>query len=148
MPYEYNAKLVRVIDGDSIVVSIDLGFGVWFNNQSIRMYGVDAPESRTRDEVEKVYGLLAKQYLIDRCPESFVIRTHADGKGKYGRILGEVICYVPEFDREMSINDAMIKQHLVAPYYGQSKEDIKEIHLANRKILMEAGKVGVSPDYR
>ena len=54
--YEYKCKLVRVVDGDTIDVDIDLGFGVWMRNQRIRMYGIDTPESRTSDPVEKIYG--------------------------------------------------------------------------------------------
>ena len=54
--YEYNCKMVRVVDGDTVDVDIDLGFGVWMRNQRIRMYGIDAPESRTSDPIEKIYG--------------------------------------------------------------------------------------------
>ena len=62
--YEYNCKLVKVVDGDTIDVDIDLGFGVWLQNQRIRLYGIDTPESRTSDKVEKIYGLAAKDYLV------------------------------------------------------------------------------------
>ena len=55
--HEYKCKLVKVVDGDTIDVDIDLGFGVWLRNQRIRMYGIDTPESRTSDKVEKIYGL-------------------------------------------------------------------------------------------
>ena len=54
--YEYNCKMVRVVDGDTVDVDIDLGFGVWMRNQRIRMYGIDTPESRTSDPIEKIYG--------------------------------------------------------------------------------------------
>ena len=62
--YEYNFKLVKVVDGDTIDVDIDLGFGVWLRNQRIRMMGIDTPESRTRDLEEKKFGLIAKEKLI------------------------------------------------------------------------------------
>ena len=58
--YEYKCKMVKVVDGDTIDVDIDLGFGVWMRNQRIRMHGIDTPESRTRDLEEKKYGLLQK----------------------------------------------------------------------------------------
>ena len=58
--YEYKCKLVKVVDGDTIDVDIDLGFGVWMQNQRIRMYAIDTPESRTSDDIEKVYGNAAK----------------------------------------------------------------------------------------
>ena len=57
--YEYKCKLVKVVDGDTIDVDIDLGFGVWMRNQRIRLYGIDTPESRTSDKVEKVFGIAA-----------------------------------------------------------------------------------------
>ena len=50
--YKYKAKIIRVVDGDTVDVDIDLGFGVWLNNQRIRLYGIDTPECRTRDKVE------------------------------------------------------------------------------------------------
>ena len=54
--FEYKCKLVRVVDGDTVDVDIDLGFGVWLRKQRIRLYGIDTPESRTSDPIEKVYG--------------------------------------------------------------------------------------------
>lgn len=63
--YEYDVVVVHVVDGDTVDVDIDLGFGVWLRDQRIRLYGIDTPESRTRDLEEKVFGNLAKDYLID-----------------------------------------------------------------------------------
>ena len=60
--YEYKCKMVKVVDGDTIDVDIDLGFGVWMRNQRIRMHGIDTPESRTRDLEEKKYGLTCKRF--------------------------------------------------------------------------------------
>ena len=57
--FEYNFKLIKVVDGDTVDIDIDLGFGVWLKNQRIRLIGIDTPESRTRDEEEKKFGLLA-----------------------------------------------------------------------------------------
>jgi micrococcal nuclease len=67
--YHYKAKLVRVIDGDTIDVDIDLGFDVWLKRQRIRLAGIDAPESRTRNKAEKVLGLAAKARLTELCSE-------------------------------------------------------------------------------
>ena len=58
--YEYRAKLVKIVDGDTVDVDIDLGFGVWLKNERVRIMGIDTPESRTRDKVEKIFGLAAK----------------------------------------------------------------------------------------
>ena len=91
--YEYQCKVVKVIDGDTADVDIDLGFGVWMKKQRIRFYGVDTPESRTRDKEEKVYGLMAKEFVLSHLPvgSTQVLRTKKDGVGKYGRILGEFV---------------------------------------------------------
>ena len=65
--YQYKAVLVRVIDGDTIDVDIDLGFDVWLKKQRVRLAGIDAPESRTRNKAEKVLGLAAKARLTELC---------------------------------------------------------------------------------
>ena len=132
--YEYKCKLVRVVDGDTIDVDIDLGFGVWMQNQRIRMYGIDTPESRTSDDVEKIYGYAAKEFLI-KCTDSgdLTLKTFKDGKGNYGRILGE-IWYTGEQNTN-NINQLLIDNHHAVRYHGQSKEDIQAGHLANREKL-------------
>ena len=61
--HEYKCTMLRVVDGDTVDVDIDLGFGVWMRKQRIRLYGIDTPESRTRDLEEKKYGLLRKTSL-------------------------------------------------------------------------------------
>ena len=141
--YEYRATLLKIVDGDTVDVDIDLGFGVVLSNQRIRLYGIDTPESRTRDLEEKKCGKLAAKYIEDhiKVSSSFTLRSRLDGKGKYGRILGELICFVPEFDREMSLNDAMITKKLAVAYFGQSKDDIEAEHLKNREYLYEQGLV-------
>ena len=85
--FEYNCKMVRVVDGDTVDVDIDLGFGVWLRKQRIRLYGIDTPESRTSDDVEKVYGLAAKDFLIKWTNAGdLTLKTFKDGKAKFGRI--------------------------------------------------------------
>lgn len=130
--FEYSCTVVRVVDGDTVDVDIDLGFGVVLAKQRIRLFGLDAPESRTRDLEEKAYGLLAKRWLeeaLDRGPVR--LRSKQFNKGKYGRILGEFIsCHGGG-----SINELMIADHQAVQYYGQSKEDIALKHLENRKCL-------------
>ena len=141
--YEYHSVLRRIVDGDTVDVDINCGFDIILSNQRIRLYGIDTPESRTRDLEEKKCGKLAAQYIEDHIKEgsTFTLRTHLDGKGKYGRILGELICYVPEFDREMSLNEAMIIKKLAVAYHGQSKLSIEVEHLENREYLYEQGLV-------
>ena len=137
--FEYNFKLVKVVDGDTIDVDIDLGFGVWLQKQRIRMMGIDTPESRTRDLEEKKFGLLAKDKLQTLLANGKVIKTFKDAKGKFGRILADVIVYHSAEDRWCGATEIMIAQGYGVKYEGQSKEDIQEAHLANRKKLTEQG---------
>jgi len=133
--YEYKCKIKKVVDGDTVDIDIDLGFGVWLLDQRVRLYGIDTPESRTRDKVEKIYGLLAKDFLKVMLGKEGTLKTHKDAKGKFGRILGEFIVYDAEKDAYRSVNQIMIEKHLAVEYYGQSKEDIEEQHLKNRELL-------------
>jgi hypothetical protein len=107
MMYEYRATLRRIVDGDTVDVDIDCGFDIVLSNQRIRLYGIDTPESRTRDLEEKKFGKLASKFLEDNLPTTFTLRTRLDGKGKYGRILGELVCYYPEYDREISLRSML-----------------------------------------
>ena len=128
--FEYKCKLLRVIDGDTIDVDIDLGFGVWLQKQRIRLYGIDTPESRTSDDTEKIYGNAAKNFLIKWTGAGeLTIKTHKDAKGKFGRILGEIWTF------DTNINEKMIENHHAVKYHGQSKEDIAEEHIKNRELV-------------
>jgi len=129
--YEYQCKIVKVIDGDTTDVDIDLGFGVWLKKQRIRFYGVDTPESRTSDKEEKVYGLMAKEFVLKHLPigSTQTLRTKRDGVGKYGRILGEFVV------NDTTLNQLLIDTHNAVAYYGQSKEDIAEEHIKNRELV-------------
>ena len=91
--FEYRATMLRVVDGDTVDVDIDLGFGVWLRKQRVRLHGIDTPESRTRDLEEKHYGKLASQYIEDRFPigETFTISTYIDDKGKFCIILCDFV---------------------------------------------------------
>ena len=133
--YEYKAKIRRFVDGDTIDVDIDLGFGMILSKQRIRLYGIDTPESRTRDKEEKFYGKLAAQFLKDQCKKGscITLRTYLDKKGKYGRILGEIIV------DGVNINQLMIEEHMAVEYHGQSKTDIHKEHMFNRQELNRAG---------
>ena len=135
--YEYRCKILRVVDGDSVDVDIDLGFGVWMHKERIRLDGIDTPESRTRDLEEKKYGLIAKQKIKDFMPVGSMqtLVTTKDKAGKFGRILGKFVIYDKKTDSQMTINDWMIREHHAVAYHGQSKEDIAEGHLLNRKLL-------------
>lgn len=132
--YEYNCKIVRVIDGDSIILDIDLGFSHWIHGESIRLYGVDCPECRSRDKEEKAAGLLAKGFVEEALHVGGTYTLTTKQKGKFGRYLGVIM-----LSDKTSINAALVSEHLAVPYYGQSKQDIDDAHAANYEILKEKG---------
>ena len=105
--YEYSCVVDRVVDGDTVDVTIDLGFKI-FHKARVRMYGIDTPESRTRDLDEKARGLLSKSFLQDALTKAnkIIIKTQKDAKGKFGRILGEL------YADEININQSMINKYL------------------------------------
>lgn len=117
--YEYRASLVKIIDGDTIDVDIDLGFDVALKKQRIRLYGINTPESRTRDLEEKKYGLAAKERLKGLLEEAdtISIKTEIDKKarGKYGRILGTVMADAT------NVNNLLIEEGHAVSYYGGPK---------------------------
>ena len=129
--YEYSCAVKRVVDGDTVDVVIDLGFDIHYSSR-VRLYGIDTPESRTRNKDEKVRGLMSKKYLIDALSKGqVIIKTHRDKKGKFGRVLGEM--YV----EGTNINLTMVDESLAVKYEGQSKKDIEDEHLVNRQTLIE-----------
>ena len=109
--YEYNVTIVKVVDGDTVDVDIDLGFGMTYKKQRVRMMGIDTPESRTRDKEEKYRGLLSKAYLKDllkKAKNSVILRCDEDDEtGKFGRVLADVI-YIKEDGSELNLNKEMI----------------------------------------
>ena len=135
--FEYQCTIVKIIDGDTVDVDIDLGFGVWLKKQRIRFYGIDTPESRTRDLEEKKYGLVAKAFVETHLPVGSIrtLTTVKDKTGKYGRILGKFKAFDSYTDAWVNLNQWMIIKHLGVEYKGQSKEDIAEQHLANRELV-------------
>lgn len=146
--YEYKAKILRVVDGDTVDVDIDLGFGVWLRNERVRIMGIDTPESRTRDKQEKKFGLLAKERLKELLPKGkdSVLRTQIDrdgedAKGKFGRILGNFVYGHGHNGRFTMVTDILIKEGHAVAYYGQNKEDIEKAHQLNRERLIKEGKV-------
>jgi len=132
--YEYNCKIVRVIDGDSILVDIDLGFDTWRCGESIRLFGVDCPECRSRDPKEKAAGLAAKDFVKGLLHDGGTYTLTTKEKGKFGRYLGVIM-----LSDKTSVNAALVTEHLAVPYHGQNKQEIEDAHAANYKILQEKG---------
>jgi|TARA_R110000851_G_scaffold70389_3_gene157022 micrococcal nuclease len=138
--YEYKCKILRVVDGDTVDIDIDLGFGMWMHKERVRMMGIDTPESRTRDKVEKKFGLAAKEHLKGMLPvgstqhlKTEIDRSGEDKKGKFGRILGDFII------EDKKATDIMVEDGHAVPYFGGSKDDIDAGHLANRERLLAEG---------
>ena len=87
--YRYKVYVTKIVDGDTVDVDIDLGFGMIYKKQRVRMMGIDTPESRTRDLEEKFYGKASKANLV-KILEGKEVQLVSHDKGKFGRILGEL----------------------------------------------------------
>jgi len=134
------SSLEKVVDGDTIDVSIDLGFDVC-TKQRVRLLGIDTPESRTRDLEEKKFGLLSKKKLKEWCLKAVASEKddieiqlrcpEADSRGKFGRILAEV--WVCEDGEWTNVNEWMCREGYAVPYVGQNKNDVEALHMANRE---------------
>jgi len=138
--YEYKCKIVKVVDGDTVDVDIDLGFGVWLNDERVRIMGIDTPESRTSDAVEKKFGLAAKKRLKELLGPTAILKTQVsksgeDLKGKFGRILGDFVV------GDRTVTEILIEEGHAVAYFGGSKEDIQEQHMRNREKLIANGTV-------
>ena len=113
--FHYTANVTRVVDGDTIDVILDLGFNIYHKGR-IRFMGINAPESRTKDAVEKEAGLAAKRYVedwINALENKVIIETCLDEKGKFGRILGRVLN-----DEGECLNEEMVSLGHATPYFG------------------------------
>ena len=132
--YRYKVYVTRIVDGDTVDVDIDLGFGMIYKKQRVRMMGIDTPESRTRNLEEKFYGKLSKANL-KKILDGQEVQLVSHDKGKFGRILGEL--YVG--NSNFSVNQQMIKEYHAVPYFGQSKDETEQGHLWNRAALNEQG---------
>jgi len=134
--YTYTASVLKVIDGDTIEVDFDLGFGVWLRNQRIRLDGIDTPESRTSDKEEKVRGTLSKEKLKEILGKDIQITTKIDPNEKYGRILGVLVN-----DKGINVNQWLIDNNYAVKYSGENKELVQEQHKLNAAALKKRGEL-------
>ncbi len=133
--YEYKCTVDRVVDGDTIDVVLDLGFDIKFKSR-VRLYGIDTPECRTRDLDEKARGKMAAGFVQSTVEEGELIQIRTklkDSRGKYGRVLGELIV------DGININQSMIDKHYCVAYHGQNKEAVEHEHMLNRGKLIKLG---------
>ena len=135
--YEYQAIIKRVVDGDTVDIDIDLGFGVILKDERVRIMGIDTPESRTRDLTEKKFGLASKERLKSLLGKKSILKCKEyDAKGKFGRVLGDFTTN----DGRM-VTDVLVEEGHAVAYFGGSKEEIQAKHLVNREKLLREGKV-------
>ena len=130
--FEYNAEVLRLVDGDTLDARIDLGFDVHVNKR-IRLMGIDTWESRTRDKAEKVKGLAAKarlKELLKQDKNKFKLISH--GTGKFGRVLGDIEISVG------NVCDILVEEGHAYSYFGGNKE---EARAKAAEILAESKKV-------
>ena len=138
------SSLERVVDGDTIDVTLDLGFDVC-TRQRVRLLGIDTPESRTADAEEKKFGLLSKQKWKEWCMKAVASEDddieielrcpEKDSRGKFGRILAEV--WISEGGQWTNVNKWMCDEGYAVPYTGQNKKDVEALHMTNRARLAD-----------
>ena len=139
---EYDVKVIKVVDGDTVDVDIDLGFGVTLTDERVRIMGIDTPESRTRDKVEDLFGEAAKARLKVLMKDGGKLittedRKGEDMKGKFGRILGD---FKVDYNGEMKkVTEIMTEEGHCVPYFGGSKEETQAAHEVNRVRLLNEG---------
>ena len=142
--YEYKCKVIKVVDGDTVDVDVDLGFGIWIHNERVRIMGIDTPESRTSDKIEDLFGEAAKSRVKELLSGEVILRTQVnkkgeDMKGKFGRVLGDFVIEKNSEDRMLT--DVLIEEGHAVAYFGGSKEEIQLKHLENRQRLIREGAV-------
>ena len=111
--YTYKAKLVRVINGDSLDIEFDLGFDIIIK-QRLKLYGIDTPDSRSTNVDIKQKGLDVRQRLMELLTTEFKVETMLNKRGKYGRILGKI--YVIANGNEVCINELLVDEGLAIRY--------------------------------
>ena len=134
--YEYKATVKRVIDGDSIVLDIDLGFYMAMNETKIRLYGLDTPEMNSDDPLLRLQAVLATRYLYDNLPvgSKVIIKTILDKREKYGRLLATI------FTKEgLNINEGLLENKLAISYKDLTREEQMLKHYENQQYLIEKG---------
>ena len=131
-------KVTKIIDGDTIDVILDLGFDI-LHKSRVRLFGIDTPESRTRNKIEKKFGLASKVRLKELLGTKAILKTQVskkgeDMKGKFGRILGDFMT-----DDGRKCADILCEEGHAVAYFGGSKDDVQSQHMKNRLKLIKKG---------
>lgn len=140
-PYWYKARICRVVDGDSLIVDISVGFDLHLCDQSIRLYKVDTCEMRGGTDETKALAFAAKEYVERELPvgSRVMIQTFLDGRGKFGRLLASVFKSEGDGYSTKSINTELLDMKLAVEYLGQNKRDIMLAHSENIRWHKEHG---------
>jgi len=118
--FYYGCELVRVVDGDTILVDCKLGFDVEIRNMRLRFAGINTPESRTRNLEEKALGLAAKARLVEILESADSIEFESFGKGKFGRVLATP--YVVNNDKRSDVCQMLVREGHARLYDGGKRE--------------------------
>ena len=134
--YEYKATVKRIIDGDSVVLDIDLGFYMFMNETKIRLYGLDTPEMNSKDPLLRLQAVLATRYLYDNLPigSKVKIKTVLDKREKYGRLLATIIT-----QDGFNLNDGLLENKLAINYKNLTRDEQIAKHYENQQYLIEKG---------
>lgn len=134
--YEYKATVKRVIDGDSLVLDIDLGFYMFMNETKIRLYGLDTPEMNSEDPLLRLQAVLATRYLYDNLPvgSKVTIKTVLDKREKYGRLLATITT-----QDGFNINDGLLENKLAITYKNLTRDEQIAKHYENQQYLIQRG---------
>lgn len=118
--YTYKAKLIKVIEGDTIDAQIDLGFGVYMQ-QRVKLFGITTPDSRSKDIKEKELGYASKQRITELLGKQFLVTTIMNKRGKVGRVLG-IIKVISSDSTEININDTLVSEGFATKHSGNLKD--------------------------
>jgi micrococcal nuclease len=138
--YQYKARILKVLDGDTVEIDLDLGFNIILSNQKVRLAGIDTPESRTTNLEEKPRGLLSKKKVSEKLPvgswQKIQTMKSDSNDDKFGRILGVFI-----LEDGTSLNQWLIDNNYAVLYQGENKELVQESHKYNKQKLIERGEL-------
>jgi micrococcal nuclease len=134
--YEYKATVKRVIDGDSLVLDIDLGFYMFMKETKIRLYGLDTPEMNSEDPLLRLQAVLATRYLYDNLPvgSKVTIKTVLDKREKYGRLLATIIT-----EDGFNVKEGLLNNKLAISYKNLTREEQIQKHYENQEYLIMRG---------
>ena len=134
--YEYKATVKRIIDGDSLVLDIDLGFYMFMNETKIRLYGLDTPEMASEDPLLRLQAIMATRYLFDnlKIGDKVTIKTVLDKREKYGRLLATIIT-----NDGLNINEGLIQNKLAVSYHNLTRDEQIQKHYENQDYLINKG---------